>query len=236
MADLFTKIRRKIVSAQKSILNPIPTEDAVLIRDIIDTRISNLSRAKLTNIARTVRLIEVVGYQGLFIEAGCGLGGASILIAKLKSAQREFMIYDMFEMIPPPHDGQRNEVESEVDSDNDHFFRYEDNVLEKVRNNLVAFEVDEATQRIQFIKGLLQDTMKINQPVVFAHIDVGWHAPVAHCLEQIVPNLVVGGVLILDDYHKWAGCYKAVEMHFSNQRENFIFDDEAGAMCITRTA
>jgi asparagine synthase (glutamine-hydrolysing) len=53
--------------------------------------------------------------------------------------------------------------------------------------------------------------MVIEQPVAFAHIDVDWYEPVLTSLKRIFPHLVVGGSIILDDYHDWGGCRKATE-------------------------
>jgi asparagine synthase (glutamine-hydrolysing) len=41
-------------------------------------------------------------------------------------------------------------------------------------------------------------------------------------LEQIVPYLVVGGILIIDDYYDWKGAKKAVDDFFA-EKGGFIF-------------
>jgi asparagine synthase (glutamine-hydrolysing) len=84
------------------------------------------------------------------------------------------------------------------------------------------------------IEGLVQETMVITEPVVFAHIDVDWYDPVKTCLQQIWPNLVKGGSLILDDYHDWGGCRKATDEYFRNFVGEFSTDDSYGSMKITR--
>ena len=53
--------------------------------------------------------------------------------------------------------------------------------------------------------------MTINQPVAFAHVDVDWYEPVMTCLSRVFPSLVIGGSIILDDYHDWGGCRKATD-------------------------
>ena len=80
---------------------------------------------------------------------------------------------------------------------------------------------------------LLQDTMNIQQPVAFAHIDVDWYEPVLTCLKRVFPKLVVGGSIILDDYHDWGGCRKAADEYLEGVPGNFSLDDAACSMIIT---
>ncbi len=67
--------------------------------------------------------------------------------------------------------------------------------------------------------------MKIEQPVAFAHIDVDWYEPVITSLERIFPKLVIGGSIVLDDYHDWGGCRKAVDEYLSRVPGEFIFNE-----------
>jgi hypothetical protein len=41
---------------------------------------------------------------GVFIEAGCALGGSAIVLAKAKQPQRPLFVHDVFGMIPPPNE------------------------------------------------------------------------------------------------------------------------------------
>ena len=69
---------------------------------------------------------------------------------------------------------------------------------------------------MSLIKGLVQDTMRIDQPVAFAHVDVDWYEPVLTCLQRVFPKLVEGGSIILDDYHDWGGCRKATDEYIAS--------------------
>ena len=46
--------------------------------------------------------IEKSELSGVFIEAGCALGGSSILIATVKGKNRSLFVYDVFGMILSP--------------------------------------------------------------------------------------------------------------------------------------
>ena len=74
-----------------------------------------------------------------------------------------------------------------------------------------------------FFQGLFQDTLHPAGPVALAHIDGDWYASVMTCLERIVPVLIPGGTLVIDDYHHWSGCRKAVDEYFADRRDQFAF-------------
>lgn len=43
------------------------------------------------------------------------------------------------------------------------------------------------------------------------------------CLQRIVPHLVQGGMLVVDDYDTWSGCRKAVDEYFADKRDRYDF-------------
>jgi asparagine synthase (glutamine-hydrolysing) len=180
---------------------------------------------------------------GCFIEAGCALGGSTILLSSVKDSVRRLYVYDVFEMIPAPtsddgHDAHtRYQAISEGKSTGiglNKYYGYEDSLYDIVQSNLKEFGVDQEKNNIFLIKGLLQDTMIINRTVALAHIDVDWYEPVKTCLERIIPNLAVGGVIIIDDYNDWSGCRKATDEYFQKANGQFRIDDSAGSLKITK--
>jgi asparagine synthase (glutamine-hydrolysing) len=218
-------------------------EERELISQIRLRNLTYLSDERLASLASTCRSIEDANLPGIFLEAGCALGGSAILIASLKRYQRPFLIYDVFGMIPSPtkedtqdvHDRYRTIVERKSRGiGGDTYYGYLDNLYEVVQSNLRSFGVNIEEQTVILIKGLVQETMKIDQPVAFAHIDVDWYSPVMASLIQIFPNLVVGGNVILDDYHDWGGCRKAADQYLRGVVGQFSLDDSAGSMRITR--
>jgi asparagine synthase (glutamine-hydrolysing) len=222
------------------------TPDSVkdLIARIREKKLTYLTDKKLLSLSGTCQDIEKRNLDGLFLEAGCALGGSSILMASIKSAQRPLLIYDVFGMIPPPTDMDTQDVHDRYKTisegkstgiDGEKYYGYEANLYEIVLSNFRDFDIDCEKQNAQLIKGLLQETMTINQPVAFAHIDVDWYEPVMTCLTRIFPHLIVGGSIILDDYHDWGGCRKAADEYLQTVPGEFLLDDSAGSMKITRT-
>ena len=217
--------------------------DRRLIRQIQNHKLTYLSRRKMELISQTCRAIEEQHLAGAFIEAGCALGGSAILISSIKHPDRPFLAYDTFSMIPPPTDEDtpdvhlRYQIISEGKSegiDGDKYYGYQENLYERVQQNFADFGLDCAERNISLIQGLLQESMTIKQPVAFAHIDVDWYDPVKTCLERIFPNLIVGGSLILDDYHDWGGCRKAVDTYLPTVNGEFRLNDSAGSLQIIK--
>lgn len=233
----------KVMGKSISGLDGMDASDRDLILRIRSRKLTYLSERKLRSIAETCRTVEKERVEGIFIEAGCALGGSSILIASVKADLRPFQVYDVFGMIPAPtkddtqdvHDRYRIIVEGKASGiDRDKYYGYEENLYETVNSNLRSFGIDCEARHVSLIRGLLQDTMHLDRPVAVAHVDVDWYEPVKTCLARIWPHLSVGGSVILDDYHDWGGCRKAADEYLRMITGQFGLDDSAGSLKITK--
>jgi len=225
------------------LVSDLSWSDRFLIDRIQARKITYLSRSKLESIIDACESADNLNLPGIFIEAGCALGGSACLISRKKTKSRPFLIYDVFGQIPPPsskdpqdvHDRYRTILEgASVGIDGDRYYGYEINLYEIVQLNLRSFGVHPEENNIKMIQGMIQDTMFISDPVSFAHIDVDWYDPVMVCLQRIVPNLVIGGSIVIDDYNDWGGCRMAVDEYFESVSGDFAFCDTAGSLKITR--
>ncbi|MBI5442504.1 MAG: asparagine synthase [Deltaproteobacteria bacterium] len=245
MVDLIKRCWRRLVGSpeQDAVFSALPSEERKLISRIRSQKLTYLSDKKLASLANTCHSIEDANVPGLFVEAGCALGGSAILIASLKRSDRPLFIYDVFGMIPPPtkedtedvHDRYRTIVEGKSKGiGGNKYYGYVEDLYGVVCSNLKSFGIDCDEESVSLVKGLVQETMKINEPVAFAHVDVDWYEPVMTCLERIFPHLVVGGSIILDDYHDWGGCRKATDEYLRGVDGQFVLDDSAGSMKITK--
>jgi len=241
---IIRKIRNIIKKIEVNIiLSKLKLNEKELVSNLCDRGLTYLSEKKLVNILNTCKKINETNLSGIFIEAGCALGGSSILISKMKTLKRPFYIYDVFGMIPSPTEQDTYDVHKRYKTivegkstglKGNKYYGYEEGLYKLVKSNLLDFDIDCKKESVMLIKGLVQDTMKINEPVAFAHIDVDWYEPVKTCLEQIFPNLVVGGSLILDDYHDWGGCRKATDEFLRKVVGQFSMEDSYGSVKITR--
>jgi asparagine synthase (glutamine-hydrolysing) len=230
-------------SKHEGALSKLSFEERELILHIRSQNLTYLSVLNLVSLATTCRSIEATHLPGIFIEAGCALGGSTILISSLKDAKRPLFVYDVFGTIPPPtkedtpdvHDRYKTIIEGKSGGiGGDTYYGYMENLYEVVQSNLRRFGVDCEGQSVSLVKGLIQETLEVNQPVALAHVDVDWYEPVMTCLQRIFPKLVIGGSMILDDYHDWGGCRKAADEYLRGVVGQFALDDSAGSMKITR--
>lgn len=172
------------------------------------------------------------------IEAGCALGGSGICIASEKENDTPLLVYDVFGMIPAPGERDGADVLERYDEikqgksqgiGGELYYGYQENLMEKVESSFCSAlgiqRLEDAG--ISLIKGLFQDTITGDSPVAFAHIDCDWYDSVMVCLERIVPRLVRGSILVIDDYDCWSGCRKAIDEYFQNKREDFIFENKS---------
>ncbi len=245
MTSFRMKIWRRFVNMLEmyQVLSDLKQPERRLIRQIRSKKLTYLSVKKLAQIAKTCSAIEQQKLTGLFLEAGCALGGSTILIASIKRKDRLLRVYDVFGMIPAPthedtidvHERYKNIAQGKsVGIGGDLYYGYQENLYEKVQHNLASFGINTDRMGVKLIKGLLQDTMQLEQPVVFAHIDVDWYDPVKTSLERIFPNLVVNGSIILDDYFDWGGCRKATDEFLADKNEQVVLDTTYGALKITK--
>ena len=243
MLQRIQRYLKRIVRSPDALLSSLSPKERELISRICAKKLTYLSDKKLASLVNTCRSIEENNLSGIFLEAGCALGGSAILLASMKNAERPLFVYDVFGMIPPPtkedtqdvHERYQTIVEGKSQGiGGDKYYGYEENLYEIVQSNFRNFEIDCEKQSVRLFKGLVQDTMKIDQPVALAHVDVDWYEPVMTCLQRVFPNLVVGGSIILDDYHNWGGCRKATDEYLRGVTGQFVLDDSAGSMKIEK--
>jgi len=203
-----------------------------IIRRVIRDKLSYLRAIELAELYDSVRQVEATGYKGMIIEAGTALGGSALVMATAKRTSRPFFIYDAFERIPAPseRDGQdahqRYQVITSGQSNGiggEKYYGYKPNLLEQVTKSFIHYGFTPADHNIRLIQGLYEQTLQITTPVAMAHLDCDWHDSVMICLERIIPYLVKGGRVIIDDYLTWSGCRTAVDTYFANRKNEFAF-------------
>jgi hypothetical protein len=179
-----------------------------------------LSHPALCDLYELARSAERDGRDGLFVEAGCALGGSAIVLAAAKRPERALWVYDVFDMIPPPSERDGSDVQARYQTIRDGqstgiggntYYGYEKDLIGKVRENFARFNLPLDRNNVSLVKGLFQETMHFAQPIALAHIDGDWYDSVMTCLTRIGPALVPGGVMVIDDYDAWSGCRQAVD-------------------------
>lgn len=221
----------------------LTSADFELVKKIRASKLTYLSEKKLQSLIHASCIAEQNKLPGVFIETGCALGGSAIMLSLIKGKGRALNVYDVFGMIPEPTADDTPEVHERYQKiangesrgiAGEKYYGYVDNLYDHVKDNFESFDVDLKQNSVALIKGLVQDTLVVDQPVALAHIDVDWYEPVKTCLERIYPKLIVGGAIVLDDYNVWGGCKKATDEYFSSVKGEYVMDDSAVSMKITK--
>jgi O-methyltransferase len=204
--------------------------------------LSYLHDPQILQLISSVRATAPSG--GLIIEAGCARGGSAILMTAMKSRERPLRVYDVFDMIPPPSDQDGEDLKRRygeiasgeaVGLGGTKYYLYEKDLFEVVDNNFRRLGFPTEDHNVKLIKGKVQDTLVVNEPVALAHIDVDWFEPVTACLERIMPHLIVGGSVAIHAYLDWSSSRKAVDDYFAKAgRDGLVFDASASHLFITR--
>ena len=157
-----------------------------VVETVSAARLTSIDKAALCELAQTVMDLEYEGLGGDFLQAGCGLGGAAIVIAHAKRRNRAFSVHD-------PFCGE--DAES------------------RVKQALAAHGADERLS-VRLVPGPYDETLERDGALAFVHVDVGTYDATRLLLERLTPRLVSGGRIILDDYHFKEDCKRAVDDHF----------------------
>jgi asparagine synthase (glutamine-hydrolysing) len=205
---------------------------SAIVKAVKAESLTYIGTQALKELYERIATLEEERIPGILVEAGCALGGSAIVMATAKSKNRTLNVYDVFGMIPPPSDHDGEDVHKRYEQiksgksaglGQNKYYGYEEDLLAKVGENFRRHQLPPEENNVHFIKGLFQDTLQISEKVALAHIDGDWYESVRTCLERIVPHIVSGGALVIDDYDAYSGCAQAVNEYFADKQDRFAF-------------
>ncbi len=234
--DMLRSLRRRVAATRES-WRLSPTARAVRRRGL-----TYLEPARLGILERSCREVNERRIPGDFVEAGVALGGTGIVLATHMGPNRRFHGYDVFGMIPPPskRDDAKSQARYEVIAsgrsegiDGDTYYGYIAELYERVAANFAEYGLP-LGDRVVLHPGLFEDTLHPTVPVALAHVDSDWYDPVRTCLERLERCVSRGGLIVVDDYHDYGGCRKAVD-EFLKSAPHFRFEDANANILLRRT-
>lgn len=191
-----------------------------IIGQVRKQRLTYLPVAALNDLYEAAAAADAQARPGVFLEAGCALGGSAMVLTQAKDPARLLFIYDVFGMIPPPTDEDGPDIHERYEKiksgqaagiGGDPYYGYEEQLMDRVRDTFATLGLPVEDNAVTLVQGLFQDTITGDEPVALAHIDGDWYDSVRTCLERIGPRLSPGGVMVIDDYFYWSGCRTAVD-------------------------
>lgn len=214
----------EVRAVRRTSLNKLPQFKDVepWVADIIDTvrPFTMTSDERISALCHAVRYISRLNIHGEIVECGVWRGGSMMAAARTLLAvgdvSRKLYLFDTFDGMPPPTDVDRA-VESgisasvllkEADRSSD-ILAY--SPIDDVRTNLLS--TGYPSSHLRFVEGRVEDTIPSQAPgeIAILRLDTDWYESTKHELLHLYPNLVTGGVLIVDDYGHWEGARKAVD-------------------------
>ncbi|MFE6647835.1 class I SAM-dependent methyltransferase [Nocardioides sp. NPDC057772] len=225
------RLRAETIRTRESVRDPLvdlelPAEVRTVLDGVRAEHLTYLKPENLEVLARQVLDADLRNRPGLIIETGAALGGSAITMAAAKDPKRVMRVYDVFGMIPEPSERDGEDVHKRYRKivsgtskgiGGETYYGYRDNLYDEVSDSFARHGIDLAEHNVELVQGLFQDTLKIDEPVAFAHLDGDWYESTMTCLERITPHLVVGGRIVLDDYFHYSGCRDAVDEYFQDR-------------------
>ena len=218
------------ISRLSSLQERFPVEaseaDKVVIRALRPFTMTSSER--LWSLLNAVRYVVDEDLPGDFVECGVWRGGSVMAmtseLGRLGVADRRIWLYDTFAGMTDPTAEDVEAVsgvsaatmlgETPVgDGDNVWCVAGRADVEANVRST--EYPLDQFT----FVEGDVAHTLHSSAPeqVSLLRLDTDWYESTKVGLEVLYPQLVVGGVCILDDYGHWQGARKAVDDYFEQQ-------------------
>jgi O-methyltransferase len=155
--------------------------------------------------------------NGDYVECGVWRGGMSAAIAEVLGKDRTVHLYDSFEGLPPAKEIDGKEaIEWQKNTVAPGYF---DNCTaeEKFAINALAIARHD---RYEVHRGWFDRTLpeRKQHSIAILRLDGDWYDSIMTCLEHLYPDVVDGGVIILDDYYTWDGCARAVHDYLSKTK------------------
>ena len=175
-----------------------------------------IGRQRLDHLQACVETVLDEGIPGDFIETGVWRGGACMLIKAVLEAHgaqtRVVWLADSFAGMPPPSPADDGRALTGN--------QYLTVPVEQVRRNFERFNL--LDDRVRYLKGWFHETLP-DAPVgklALLRLDGDLYHSTMDALNHLYDRVVPGGFVIVDDYHHWTGCHRAVDEFLQRRNEH----------------
>jgi O-methyltransferase len=154
---------------------------------------------------------------GCIVECGVWRGGMSAAIADVLPGRTHYL-FDSFEGLPPAReiDGTAA-LNWQADKASPH---YHDNCRAEISYAERAMRLSAAGE-FHLVQGWFDKTLpgrKLPEPIAVLRLDADWYESTMACLDSLYPQVMPGGLILIDDYYTWDGCSRAVHDYFSRHK------------------
>lgn len=188
-----------------------------------------------------IRYILENNIEGVIIECGVDAGYfEEIWINELmrNNTTRDIYLYDTFQGLvePSEHDYTcKGSLLCQLNKDEVHEIWKKHIITDKIngwcytplenvqnRLNATGYPQDKLHYVVGDVMETLKDKSTIPEKIAILRLDTDWYESSKYELEQMYDNVVVGGVIIFDDYYHWDGQRKATDEFFASR--NIVYD------------
>jgi O-methyltransferase len=241
------KIKAAILNSRGNLENSFPSDFSEDEKEDIGAvqAYSMTSLERLIGLSRAVDWLVSNRLEGDIVECGVWKGGSMMLIAKRLLRQglndKNLFLFDTFEGMSAPGSEDVSNINLETAKELlDKSDKLEGNnvwcysSLDEVKVNLQ--KTGYPPGHIFYIKGKVEDTLPHDpiQKICLLRLDTDWYESTRHELESLYSRLVIGGMLIIDDYGHWSGSRKAVDEFVAQRGLKLFFNrmDYTGRIAI----
>jgi O-methyltransferase len=157
--------------------------------------------------------------KGAIVECGTWRGGMSAGMIETGGPERRYYFFDSFEGLPPAQEIDGREAKQwQANAASPNFHNNCSASLDDFRESIGMTGCPPSNISIR--KGFFEDTLPAFDPpsIAVLRLDADWYASTMVCLESLWDHVLVGGLVLIDDYYTWDGCSKAVHAFLAKRR------------------
>ena len=188
--------------------------DHTICDKILSNHFSMVSKERLTNLYNQCSKFIDTNY--LFVECGVARGGCLAMMTHTAGSNNKIYGFDSFEGMPDITSEDLGEY-NKSDIYNG-FGKVGDNLSGGIDNVYKTFETLEINMKnVKLVKGFFNDTLNIQEnidtigDIGVLRLDGDWYESTKICLEKLYDKVVIGGVILIDDYGHWVGSKRATD-------------------------
>lgn len=183
------------------------------------SRFSDETLVRLGDYCANLRLARLFRHlSGAIVECGTWKGGMIAGLACVFGPARRYCLFDSFEGLP---------AAKEIDGEAARRWQADTRSPEYYDNCRASLEDAERAMRragvpnAKIVKGWFDETLSrsvIPEGIALLRMDADWYDSTRCILDNLFHQVVPGGCVIVDDYHCWDGCARAVHDFLSREK------------------
>lgn len=180
-----------------------------------------ISYERLVTLWQQVRYLDRAEIPGCLVECGTWKGGACGMMALAhlagEAAMRPIHLFDSFRGLPEP-DGERDgdaavtyaagRASGALTGIGRCMATLEEN--QRLMREVIGYPEDLTRYHVGWFQQTVPAAAAEVGPIALLRLDGDWYESTKICLDWLGSRVSPGGIVIVDDYGKWAGCRRAV--------------------------